>query len=200
GLHPGAGADASWGPMTMPSQVDVVRSHVEAAIAGGGQAIVGGVDSVGAPFIEPVVIVDAPEDSIAVRAETFGPTLTVRTVADVDEAVRLANDTEYGLASSVFSANSGMAIARRISAGATAVNSVLSFAAISALPFGGQGESGFGRMHGAEGLREFSRPHSIARQRFAIPGMALLTMRRNKLTVKLVHRLVKLRHARPGVR
>ncbi|GAA3366894.1 aldehyde dehydrogenase family protein [Saccharopolyspora gregorii] len=65
--------------------------------------------------------------------------------------MRLANATEFGLAATVFSRGRGMEIARRIRAGATSVNAVLGFAAVAALPFGGVGASGFGRIHGAEG-------------------------------------------------
>ena len=178
GVKPGSAHPAAYGPMTMPAQVDVVRRHVEDALASGGRALVGGPDSIKAPFIEPVVLVDTPEDSLAVIEETFGPTVTVRAVKTIDEAVDLANATPYGLASAVFSKAQGMAIARRLRAGATSVNGVLSFAAISALPFGGVGASGFGRIHGADGLREFTYPHAIARQRYALPGMALLSFGR----------------------
>lgn len=194
GVTPGAERKAAYGPMTMPSQVDVVRRHIDDAIASGGKALLGGPESVRAPFIEPVVLIDADESSEAVCEETFGPTVTVRTVEDVDEAVQLANAGKYGLASTVFSRRRGMEIARRLRAGATSVNSVLAFAAISALPFGGVGDSGIGRIHGAPGLLEFTRPHSIARQRFAIPGMQLLTFKRKAATVALVKRLIRLRH------
>ncbi|NEW30771.1 aldehyde dehydrogenase family protein, partial [Nocardia cyriacigeorgica] len=73
-VKPGSGSDANYGPMTMPSQVDIVRRHIDDAIAKGGTAIVGGPESVKAPFIEPVVLLDTDEDSSAVKEETFGPT------------------------------------------------------------------------------------------------------------------------------
>src|SRR5690606_39970702 len=105
--------------------------------------------------------------------ETFGPTITSRVVDTSDEAIELANKSKCGLSSSVYSKKHGLAIARRLEVGATSVNSVLGFAAIPGLPFGGVRESGIGRIHGEPGLREFTRPHSIAIQKFAIPGMAL---------------------------
>ncbi|WP_415640930.1 aldehyde dehydrogenase family protein, partial [Skermania piniformis] len=196
GIEPGSDERASYGPMTMPAQLDIVRSHIEDALAQGGRAVVGGPDSVRAPFIGPVVLVDTPESSRAVQEETFGPTVTVRSVAGIDEAVELANGTEFGLASTVFSRQHGMAIARRLRAGATSINAPLSFAAISALPFGGVGASGIGRIHGADGLREFTRTHSIARQRFVIPGMALLSFSRKSSTVAMIKQIVRLRHGR----
>jgi len=129
-----------------------------------------------------------------VREETFGPTLTVRSVPDIDEAIRLANASDYGLASTVFSRRNGPAIARRLRVGATSINAPLAFGAIPTLPFGGIGDSGFGRIHGAEGLREFARVQSIARQRFAIPGVALLSFGRSARLMDVVRRFITARH------
>ncbi|MEU0541582.1 aldehyde dehydrogenase family protein [Nocardia sp. NPDC005978] len=195
-IKPGSEAGASYGPMTMPSQIDIVRRHIEDALKNGGKAVLGGVDSIKGPYIEPVIIVDADESSAAVCEETFGPTVTIRTVSGVDEAVKLANDSSFSLGSSVYSKKNGLEIARRLKAGATSVNSVLAFAAISGLPFGGSGDSGIGRIHGAPGLLEFTSPHSIAVQRFTIPGMALLSYSRTDSTMKLLRRIVPLLHGR----
>ncbi|WP_227996299.1 aldehyde dehydrogenase family protein [Nocardia australiensis] len=196
GVKPGSGSDAAYGPMTMPSQVDIVRRHIDDALKNGGTAVLGGPESVKAPFIEPVVLVDVDENSEAVCEETFGPTVTIRTVDSVDEAVELANKSKYGLSAAVYSKKDGLETARKLHVGATSVNSVLAFAAIAGLPFGGVGDSGIGRIHGEPGLREFSRPHSIAVQRFAIPGMALLSYSRTKSTMKLLRKLVPLLHGR----
>ncbi|WUC00564.1 aldehyde dehydrogenase family protein [Nocardia sp. NBC_00565] len=195
-IKPGSGAGAAYGPMTMPSQIDIVRRHIDDALKNGGTAVLGGPESVKGPFIEPVVLVDVDENSEAVAEETFGPTVTIRTVNGVDEAVELANKSKYGLSSAVYSKKNGLEIARRLRVGATSVNSVLAFAAIAGLPFGGVGESGIGRIHGEPGLREFSRPHSIAMQRFTIPGMALLSYSRTQSTMKLLRRLVPILHGR----
>ena len=116
----------------------------------------GGLESIRPPFIDPIVLVDVPEDCSAVQEETFGPVLVINTVPDVDEAVRRANGTAFGLGSSVFAGRSGPAIASRLRAGGTTINSVLTFVGMSSIPFGGVGESGFGRFHGDAGLREFS--------------------------------------------
>jgi acyl-CoA reductase-like NAD-dependent aldehyde dehydrogenase len=195
GVRGSADPDGAYGPMTMPSQVDVVRRHVADAIEHGGTAVVGGLDSIRPPFVDPVVLVDADESSLAVQEETFGPTLTVRTVRDVDEAVALANGTRYGLASTVYSRAHGVEIARRLRAGATSINAPLGFGAIAALPFGGVGESGIGRIHGAEGLHEFTRPHAIARQRFAIPGPSLMSFDRPAVMMRIVKKLIAKRHS-----
>ncbi|WP_336082026.1 aldehyde dehydrogenase family protein [Nocardia sp. SSK8] len=195
-LKPGSGPDASYGPMTLPAQVTVVTEHVEDALDKGATPIVGGRESIQAPFVHPIVLLDAPEDSAAVVEETFGPTLTVRGVRDVEEAIQLSNASRYGLASTVFSRKRGMEIARRLRVGATSVNSPAAYAAIPALPFGGVGESGIGRIHGAAGLLGFTRPHSIARQRFAVPGMALLSFARTESTMSLVRTLTARRFGR----
>jgi len=88
-------------------------------------------------------------------------------VPSMDDGIRLANASSYALGSSVFtrSRTAGLAAARALRAGMTSVNAVIAFAAVPSLPFGGSGESGFGRIHGADGLREFSRAKAITRQR-----------------------------------
>jgi len=176
-IHAGVDADAKLGPMTMPSQVDVVRRHVADALARGGRAVVGGEETIGERFVQPTVLVDVPEDSVAVTEETFGPTVTVTRVRDMDQAVELANAGRYGLGSTVFSANRGMELARRLRSGMTAVNSVIAFAGVPGLPFGGVGDSGFGRIHGPDGLREFTYAKAVTRQRFK-PVLNLTTFDR----------------------
>jgi aldehyde dehydrogenase (NAD+) len=168
-LRAGSDEEATYGPMTMPSQVDVVRRHVEEATAAGARVLAGG--PIDGPFIPPTVLVDVPEDTAAVREETFGPTLTITRVRDAEEGLARANSSAYGLGGSVFSRNRARALdlARRMRSGMTAVNSVLTFASVPALPFGGVGDSGFGRIHGADGLREFTRAKAITRQRVALP-------------------------------
>lgn len=163
------------GPITMPSQVDVIQRHIEDALNRGGRAVVGGTKSVRAPYVGPVVLVGVPEDSEAVQEETFGPTLTITKVADLDEAVAKANGSRYGLGSAVFSRSRRTAyqVARRLRSGMTSINSVQSFAVIPSLPFGGTGDSGFGRIHGPDGLKEFTRPKAIARRRFRAPVTTL---------------------------
>ncbi len=86
----------------MPKQLDVIRSHIADAIAKGGRAVLGGPDAVGERYVQPTILVDVPEDSSAVQEETFGPTVTVSRVRDMDEAVERTNATRYGLGSTVF--------------------------------------------------------------------------------------------------
>lgn len=170
-LRPGADGDADYGPMTLPGQLATVERHVTAAVSAGARALLGGPESVRAPYVAPVVLTGVPEDAAAMTEETFGPVVAVNAVADVDEAVARANDSRYALGAAVFCGNrrTGAAIAARLRAGAVSVNSVLGFAAVPALPFGGSRDSGFGRIHGAEGLRAFTAVQSTTVQRFTPP-------------------------------
>ena len=162
------------GPITMPGQLDVIRDHIEDALAKGGRAVLGGVEAVKPPYVAPTVLVDVPDDSTEIRDETFGPTITITKVADADEAVRKANETAYGLGGSVFGKRDAVRIARRLRTGMVAVNSTLTFVGVGNLPFGGVGDSGFGRIHGDDGLREFARPKAITvrRGRSVIPAQS----------------------------
>ncbi|MEW1585043.1 aldehyde dehydrogenase family protein [Micromonospora vinacea] len=153
------------GPITMPKQIDVIRRHIDAAITSGGRAVLGGPSAVQPPYVHPTVLVDVPEESAAVREETFGPTLTISRVRDTDEAVTRANALSYGLGGSVFGRRRAVAVARRLRSGMASINSTLTFAGMSTLPFGGVGDSGFGRIHGEDGLREFGRSKAITRRR-----------------------------------
>jgi acyl-CoA reductase-like NAD-dependent aldehyde dehydrogenase len=194
-LSPGSGEGASYGPITMPSQVGIIQRHISDALSRGGRAATGG--TVDGAFVAPTVLLDVPEDSSAVQEETFGPTVTVTRVPDVEEALRRTNATSYGLAGAVFAKSSrkGVEIARRVRSGMTSVNGVITFATVPGLPFGGVGESGFGRIHGDDGLREFTRAKAITRQRFALPVALTSFDRPEKVTGQLV-KVVKLLHGR----
>ncbi|KFU79851.1 Acyl-CoA reductase [Amycolatopsis lurida] len=194
-VRAGSDAAAQYGPVTMPSQLAVIKRHIADAIERGGKALVGGVDAVGDRYVQPTVLVDVPEDSVAVQEETFGPTVTIAKVRDMDEAVAKANDTKYGLGSTVFSKSRGLELAGRLRTGMTSINAPLSFAGIASLPFGGVGDSGFGRIHGPEGLREFARPKAVARQRFTAP-IVLTSFSRKEKTDALVAKLITVLHGK----
>ena len=188
-----AGPGAKLGPITMPSQLEVIRSHIDDAIAKGATVALGGADAVGDRYVQPTILTHVPEDSTEITEETFGPTLAINPVASMDEAVRLTNATEYGLAGAVFSKANGMSIARRIRSGMTSVNSVIAFAAVPGLPFGGVGQSGFGRIHGPDGLKEFTYAKAITRQKFK-PVMNLTSFARDAATDGRVAQLITLMH------
>lgn len=192
----GVEAKATYGPMTVPAQTDVVRDHVTDAMARGAQLPLGGLDRINGHTIEPIVVLEADEDSRAVQEETFGPMVTVRTVQNLDEAVRLANNSKFGLGASVFSRSDGRRIAAMLKCGMVSINSVIGFVSIPALPFGGVGDSGFGRIHGAEGLREFSRTKSLADKRFSPPGLNGMLLHRNPITVPVLRTMTAARFRR----
>jgi acyl-CoA reductase-like NAD-dependent aldehyde dehydrogenase len=196
-VHAGEGDGADIGPITMPGQLDIISDHLRDAFERGARAVVGGPDAVHAPYVDPVVLVDVPADALILREETFGPTLPIVRVRDADEAVRLANDTRYGLGSVVFAKRRGKEIARRLNAGMTSVNAVIAYAAIPSLPFGGVGDSGFGRIHGDDGLREFSRAKATTVVRFPLP-VDLLSFDRPEAAVRAVKAITRLRHGRGG--
>lgn len=159
----GSDDDAQIGPVPLASQIPVIREHITDALARGATATVGGLETVaGDRYVPPTILVDVPADALAATEETFGPTLAVVKVADTDEAVARINAGPYGLGSAVFSRDHGEAIARRLRVGMTSVNDALVFSMNPALPFGGRGDSGYGRKHGEEGLREFAYPHAFS--------------------------------------
>ena len=114
-------------------------------------------------WYEPTVIADADHSMKVMTDETFGPVIPVMKVRDADEAVRLANDTRYGLSASVFAGTSdeAEAVARRIEAGAVNVNDVLTNFFALGLPMGGWKDSGIGFRHGSYGIKKYVRPESI---------------------------------------
>jgi acyl-CoA reductase-like NAD-dependent aldehyde dehydrogenase len=201
GLRPGFDDEASYGPMTSPAQGEIVARHVADALGRGGRSVLAsGADAgppVVAPFVRPVVLTDVPEHSTAVTEETFGPTVTVTSVVNLAEAVSFANAGRYGLGSAVFAKDrsAAMAAARSLRSGMTSVNSVVGFVLVPALPFGGVGESGFGRIHGADGLREFSRAKAITRQRMR-PLVNLTSFGRTDRDMRRIVTLITLLHGR----
>ncbi|HEY5858115.1 MAG TPA: aldehyde dehydrogenase family protein [Aldersonia sp.] len=192
GLRAGTDAAAKIGPIVMPSQVGVIEGHIADALSRGASIAAGGGPTQG-QIVQPVVLVDVPEDALANCEETFGPTLTVRKVASMAEAVDLTNASRYGLGATVFAKKDGIKLASRIRSGMVSVNSVFSKAVLPTVPFGGVGDSGFGRIHGPDGLREFSYAHSVVRQRFA-PLLPLTTFERGPKQDALLAKIVGLLH------
>jgi acyl-CoA reductase-like NAD-dependent aldehyde dehydrogenase len=152
------------GAVTFAPQADIIQSHVQDAIDKGARVVVGGHAGAGpGRFFEPTVLVDVDHTMTAMTEETFGPTMPIMKVADAEEAIRLANDSPYGLAASVFSKDvaRGEAVARRLQAGAVNVNdALLNYAALE-LPMGGWKASGLGSRHGAGGIRKYCAQQAI---------------------------------------
>jgi acyl-CoA reductase-like NAD-dependent aldehyde dehydrogenase len=155
---------ADVGAMTSPAQVGIVEDHVEDARRAGARILTGGKRRDGdGDWYEPTVIADADHSMKVMREETFGPVVPVMKVADAEEAVRMANDSSYGLSASVFAGDNETAerIARRIECGAVNVNDVLNNYQMLPLPMGGWKSSGIGSRHGAYGIKKFVRSESI---------------------------------------
>lgn len=191
--HAGVSDACTYGPMTLEAQSEIVRAHVDAAVAGGATTPLGGTERINGRSIDPIVLVDADENGPAVQEETFGPTVTVKIVDSIDQAIAHANGTQFGLGAAVYSRSDGQRIADKLRCGMVSINSVLAFVSIPALPFGGVGSSGYGRIHGAEGLLEFSRTKSIAVKRFTIPGMNGMLLDRAAITMPALKALTRAR-------
>ncbi len=167
---PGGPAVTDVGAMTSPDQTDLVEEHVDDAVAKGANAIVGGKRGASpGDFFEPTLLLDVSHEMECMTEETFGPTLPVMKVADVDEAVRLANDSPYGLQASVWTKDTaeGERVARRLESGVVCVNDAqLNYVALE-LPMGGWKDSGVGSRHGANGIRKYTKQQTLLVTRFS---------------------------------
>ncbi|TVP75517.1 MAG: aldehyde dehydrogenase family protein [Nitriliruptor sp.] len=141
--------------MIHPPQVDIVDAHVRDAVERGARVLTGGRRGPAAAGYEPTVLVDVDHTMRCMREETFGPVIPIMAVRDADEAVLLANDSEYGLTASVWTDDParGKAVARQLEAGTVTVNDAMMHSALPELPMGGWKTSGLGGRGGAEAMR-----------------------------------------------
>jgi acyl-CoA reductase-like NAD-dependent aldehyde dehydrogenase len=167
---PGEPGSVDVGAMTFPPQLEIIEQHVKDAVDKGAKVLVGGHRGQGpGQFFEPTVLVDVDHTMKIMYEETFGPTLPIMKVADAEEAVRLANDSAYGLQASVWTRDVGRGeeLARRVQAGAVCVKDAqVNYAALN-LPMGGWKASGLGARHGAGGIRKYTRTQSLLVTRLA---------------------------------
>ncbi len=158
------------GPMFWDRQLDKVEQHVTDAVASGATVLAGGHknDKLPGLYFEPTVLGDVTPDMDVMQEETFGPVLPIVSVSSVDEAVKLANDSPYGLSGSVWTADdeSGVRIASRIHTGSVSVNDMSVTYGIPEAPFGGRGDSGVGQANGEIGVKSFCHAQPIVIDRF----------------------------------
>lgn len=201
GMKLGAAYDFSFdmGSLISADQLKTVTGHIEDAVAKGATVVAGGESrpDIGPLFHEPTLLTGVTDDMTCARTETFGPLVSIYPVADVDEAVARANDSEYGLNASVWAGSDreGQEIAARLRTGSVNVNEgyTTSYGATAA-PMGGMGASGLGRRHGPDGLLKYCESQTIATQHvpvidapFGIPNA--LWQRLLTPTIRLVQRL-----------
>jgi acyl-CoA reductase-like NAD-dependent aldehyde dehydrogenase len=164
-VGPGGDPNVDSGPMIHERQLGIVQSHVDDAVARGARLLAGGkpLPQLGPNFFAPTILADVDHSMKIMREETFGPVLPVRSFKTEEEAVMLANDSEYGLAACIFTNDRkrGEALARRVQAGTVMVNDVLTCFGISEAPHGGIKASGIGRTHGRFGLEEMVWPKYV---------------------------------------
>ena len=171
-LRVGNKGEFDLGPFIFHRQIEKVEAQLSEALAKGARLLTGGkrLKAAGKYYFEPTVLADVTHDMAIMREETFGPVLPIQRVRDEDEAVRLANDTDYGLSANVWTKDKdrGERIARRIDSGSVNVNdAAVTYGALE-VPFGGLKASGVGAVNGEKGLRGYCHAQPIITDRFGL--------------------------------
>jgi acyl-CoA reductase-like NAD-dependent aldehyde dehydrogenase len=195
---PGRMGSVDVGAVTFPPQIETVDDHVRDAVQKGARVLVGGHRQPGAGrFFAPTVLVDVDHSMKIMTEETFGPTLPIMKVSDAEEALRLSNDTVYGLQASVWTRDveRGEALARRVEAGVVCVNDAqVNYSALN-LPMGGWKSSGLGTRHGASGIRKYTKTQSLLVTKLA-PKRDLHMFPYNRRRTRTLQRLLKFLYGR----
>jgi acyl-CoA reductase-like NAD-dependent aldehyde dehydrogenase len=173
-LQVGAGEGHDFGALIDEQQLAITERHVREAVAAGAKALTGGQrTNTAGSFYPPTVLVDVDHSMACMTEETFGPTLPIMKVGSVSEAIRLANDSEYGLSASVFSRDFDRAkeVALQLDCGAVNINDVITNLMCTTAPMGGWKTSGIGaRFGGADGLRKYCRVETVVGPRTNVGG------------------------------
>lgn len=162
GYSPEMQSDIFMGPITDPRQLKKIKEHLNDALNKGARILAGGKTK--DMFVEPTVLVDVDHTMQVMNDETFGPIMPIMKVRNEAEAIWLANDCGFGLGASVWCRNLDRAqrVAKQIQASSVVINDTIAQFGVPMLPFGGIKDSGYGRIHGKEGLMQFTRPYAYA--------------------------------------
>lgn len=195
--RPGDGYDIHMGSLTNERELIRVEEHVRDAVEKGATVLAGGerLAEQGPLFYAPTVLTGVDHRMKVMREETFGPVLPVMKVKDADEAIRMANDSPYGLSGAVFSRDERRAtdIARRMKTGDVSINGTQLVFLSAASTMGGFKESGIGRRGGPEGLMRYVQPQAIIADRVPIKNTDLILANgRTRLIVEVIRRLRKI--------
>lgn len=200
-LKVGAGEGYHFGAQIDDSQVAITERHVNDAIAAGAKALTGGKRPEGpGSFYPPTVLVDVDHSMACMTEETFGPTLPIMKVATVSEAIRLANDSQYGLSASVFSKDieRAKAVALQLDCGAVNINDVISNLMCTTAPMGGWKTSGIGaRFGGLDGVRKFCKQETVVAPRTNVGAGGNYYNNSHKALARMNKLMTKLALARP---
>ncbi len=200
-----SGYDTDIGSLIGEAQLRTVEQHVQDAVAKGATVLTGGRPrpDIGPFFYEPTMLTGVREGMLAYREETFGPVLAVYRVKSMEEAIQQVNDSRYGLYHIVATGNPrrGMMTATRLKAGTVAINDSYMGWAVMDAPMGGFKESGIGRRHGPDGIRKFTEPQTIVRNRTPWQiGSSETALALNRRTADLLAGLLKLWRRVPFMR
>jgi acyl-CoA reductase-like NAD-dependent aldehyde dehydrogenase len=196
--------DANLGAVTRAQSIPLFERLVEDARGKGARVLTGGPEQyqAGSPFFPPTVLADVDKRMDVLHTEAFGPILAVMPVTDAAEAIRLANDTPFGLGASVFAGGRrARRYADQLRAGGVHLNDAMVGSGLPGVPFGGVKGSGYGRLQGAEGLREFSQTVSVIEDRFPfVPGLLGLLITRKRPRPATLARAARLMYGWRGPR
>ncbi|MBN8590267.1 MAG: aldehyde dehydrogenase family protein [Anaerolineae bacterium] len=164
-VSPAEGMEIHMGSLTNDRELERTEAHIADAVAKGAKVVYGGKrrPDLGPRFFEPTILTNVDHTMKVMTEETFGPLVPLMKVRDAEEAIRLANDNEYGLSAAIFTADlrRGEQLATRIDSGDVNINTTQWTFGTPSLPMGGVKNSGMGRRNGPEGLLRFVRPQSV---------------------------------------